>query len=181
MPGTCFVRKDCSWSDPFPPHPPPEGIAPSFVRLLLRYIWVCQTSHLRTLLSYSLRIFSTGSVSINSESKVGSPGSRVKDFNTCAGSSTTQSQYKSRDNDLPCVAFRLFRHRRHPGLNSLSRLNTRPVSSPVNASHTALRLYTHDSGPMRFAKPSTYGTFIHYLLPVLTGAPRLAAPNRTSA
>jgi hypothetical protein len=35
-----------------------------------------------------------------------------------------------------------------------------------------LRSPAHDSGPMRFAIPSSYGTFTHYLSPVLTGAPR---------
>ena len=44
--------------------------------------------------------------------------------------------------------------------------------SPVNASQASLRTNTHDSGPMRFAIPSSYGTFTHYLSPVLTGAPR---------
>ena len=44
--------------------------------------------------------------------------------------------------------------------------------SPVNASQPTLRASAHDSGPMRFATPSSYGTFTHYLSPVLTGAPR---------
>jgi len=44
---------------------------------------------------------------------------------------------------------------------------------PVNASQTPLRSPAHDSGPMRFAIPSSYGTFTHYLSPVLTGAPRV--------
>ena len=148
VPGTCFVRKDCSGSDPFPPQPPPEGIAPSFTRLLLRYIWVCQTSHFRTLLWCSLGIFSTDSVTIFLESKVGSPGSRVKDFDTCSGVTTTRSQNSPRNSGLLFIAFRLSRHRRRSGLTALTRLNTRPVSSPVNASRIALRPLAHDSGSL---------------------------------
>src|ERR1700739_1392810 len=48
----------------------------------------------------------------------------------------------------------------------ISRLNTRPVRSPVNASTPPSRAAPHDSGPLWFATPSTYETFIHYTLPV---------------
>ena len=54
----------------------------------------------------------------------------------------------------------------------ITRLNTRPARPPVNASPTPLRLLTHDSGPPWLAKPSTYDSFIHNTLPVLTGARR---------
>ena len=43
---------------------------------------------------------------------------------------------------------------------------------PVNASLSPLRTTAHDSGPMRFAIPSSYETFTHYFPPVFTGAPR---------
>ncbi len=56
------------------------------------------------------------------------------------------------------------------GREWISRLNTRPVRSPVNASPPLSRATTHDPGPLWFATPSTYETFIHYTLPVLTGA-----------
>jgi hypothetical protein len=56
----------------------------------------------------------------------------------------------------------------------LSRLNTSPARSPVNASLTTLQLQPHDSGPIWVANPSSYGTLIHYFLPVLTGAPNLS-------
>jgi hypothetical protein len=55
----------------------------------------------------------------------------------------------------------------------ISRLNTRPVRSPVNASTPPSRAAPHDSGPLWFAIPSTYETFIHNTLPVLTGARRI--------
>jgi len=60
---------------------------------------------------------------------------------------------------------------------SISRLNTRPVRPPVNASAPPSRAAPHDSGPLRFAKPSTYETFIHNTLPVLTGARRTDEPT----
>ncbi len=50
---------------------------------------------------------------------------------------------------------------------------------PVNASQNSLQSPAHDSGPMRFAIPSSYGTCTHYFPPVLTGAPR-AGPSFSS-
>jgi hypothetical protein len=52
------------------------------------------------------------------------------------------------------------------GRACISRLNTRPVRPPVNASTPPSRADPHDSGPLWFANPSTYETFIHDTLPV---------------
>jgi hypothetical protein len=41
-----------------------------------------------------------------------------------------------------------------------------PARTPANASAMPLLAPPHDSGPMWFAKPSSYGSFIHYTLPV---------------
>jgi hypothetical protein len=49
----------------------------------------------------------------------------------------------------------------------ISRLNTRPVLPPGNASQPPSRAAAHDSGPLWFAIPSMYETFIHNTLPVL--------------
>ncbi|MBU0641457.1 MAG: hypothetical protein KKB50_21565, partial [Planctomycetes bacterium] len=76
------------------------------------------------------------------------------------------------------VAFRPLLQRRHPGGRLLSRLNTRPARTPVNASPTPLRTPTHDSGPSWAANPSTYDSFIHYTLPVYPGAQEKPAMNR---
>jgi hypothetical protein len=54
--------------------------------------------------------------------------------------------------------------------NSLTRLNTRPALSPVNASTPPSRAAPHDSGPMWVAGPLSNDSFIHYTSPVLTGA-----------
>jgi len=72
----------------------------------------------------------------------------------------------SRDGDPPGVAFRLLLQRRRPRGKSISRLNTRPARTPVNASPVSLRTPTHDSGPSWAANPSTYDSFIHNTLPV---------------
>ena len=48
----------------------------------------------------------------------------------------------------------------------LSRLNTRPARSPVNASRPPLRAAAHDSGPVWVATPSPYDSFIRYTSPV---------------
>ena len=48
----------------------------------------------------------------------------------------------------------------------LTRLNTRPARSPVNASTPPLRADPHDSGPMWVATPLSYDFSIHYTLPV---------------
>src|SRR5882757_278370 len=54
--------------------------------------------------------------------------------------------------------------------NLLTRLNTRPARSPVNASTPPSRAAPHDSGPMWVASSHSYDCFIHYTSPVLTGA-----------
>jgi hypothetical protein len=53
---------------------------------------------------------------------------------------------------------------------SISRLNTQPALSPVNASPSGLLHPTHDSGPLCLARPLTFETFIQYNLPVYPGA-----------
>jgi hypothetical protein len=48
----------------------------------------------------------------------------------------------------------------------LSRLNTRPARTPVNASPPPLRADTHDSGPVWAANPSPYDSCIRNTSPV---------------
>jgi hypothetical protein len=48
----------------------------------------------------------------------------------------------------------------------LTRLNTRPARSPVNASTPLLRAAPHDSGPMWVATSHSYDFCIHYTSPV---------------
>jgi hypothetical protein len=53
---------------------------------------------------------------------------------------------------------------------SISRLNTSPARTPVNASLAPLPSQVHDSEPVWIATPSLYETFIHNTLPAFTGA-----------
>jgi hypothetical protein len=59
----------------------------------------------------------------------------------------------ARANAAGSVAFRLVRRRRHPG-TVISRLNSRPARTPVNASLRPSRAAPHDSGPPWIATPS---------------------------
>jgi hypothetical protein len=52
----------------------------------------------------------------------------------------------------------------------LSRLNTRPARTPVNASTLPLQEAPHDSGPLWVANPSAHDSFIHNTSPVYPGA-----------
>ncbi|MEI7538792.1 MAG: hypothetical protein WCJ76_16350, partial [Comamonadaceae bacterium] len=53
----------------------------------------------------------------------------------------------------------------------ISQLNTQPACTPVNASPTASRPPTHDSGSGWFAIPFLYDSFIRNSTPVYPGAP----------
>jgi len=58
-------------------------------------------------------------------------------------------------------------------LGSISRLNTRLASAPVNASPVSSRTPAHDSGSEWVASPSLYRTSTNYTPPAFNGAPRL--------
>lgn len=62
----------------------------------------------------------------------------------------------------------LIRHTSNPPLGGawISRLNTQPARSPVNASPPTLQSSAHDSGPSWMANPSMYDTFNHNTSPV---------------
>jgi len=68
------------------------------------------------------------------------------------------------------VAFRLLEQRRRSDFRPLSRLNTLPACSPVNASRVALQLPAHDSGPDWLATPYLYDSCIRDFTPVYPGA-----------
>src|SRR5260370_36960554 len=53
-----------------------------------------------------------------------------------------------------------------PRSRCLTRLNTRPARSLVNASTPPSRAAPHDSGPMWVATSHSYDFFIHYTSPV---------------
>ena len=54
----------------------------------------------------------------------------------------------------------------------ISQLDIQPACAPVNASHPASRLTTHDSGTGWLARPFLCGSYIHDSSPVYPGAPK---------
>jgi hypothetical protein len=66
------------------------------------------------------------------------------------------------------------RQRWHPDFRAFRGSITPPARAPVNASHPASRLTTHDSGTVWLARPSPYGSFIRTSTPVYPGAPPFA-------
>ncbi len=78
-----------------------------------------------------------------------------------------------RHTEVPDVAFRLSLtasapRSDHPcrGGRRISRLDTRPARSPVNASPPSLSTAAHDSGSEWVASPSLCETFIHCTMPL---------------
>ena len=83
-----------------------------------------------------------------------SPGFRAKSFHACLGSTTTQgrrghSPWRTRPCCLPHSPTGSA-----PRMCILSRLDTQPTCTPVNASPTPSRGPPHDSGPVCVASPS---------------------------
>ena len=74
------------------------------------------------------------------------------------------------------IAFRPLERRRHSDLK-ISRLNTPPACTLVNASRPTLRLAAHDSGPVQLARLSPYGSLIHCSTPVYPGVLKGLAMN----
>ena len=78
------------------------------------------------------------------------------------------SRWRPTECGLPPLLTASAPRRDHPGRGGirLSRLDTRPVRSPVNASPPPLRASAHDSGSAWVAGPSLCETFIHCTMPV---------------
>src|SRR4029453_909294 len=72
----------------------------------------------------------------------------------------------------------------HPPTRSASRicgfsqLNSQPTVSSVNASTDGFLHPSHDSRSLWLARPLTYDSFIHYNLPVYSGAPGVNRPSQ---
>jgi hypothetical protein len=79
----------------------------------------------------------------------------------------------ARDFAFISIAFRTLEQRQRSDFRPLSRLNTLPACSPVNASRAALRLPAHDSGPGWLATPYLYDSCIRDFTPVYPGALQL--------
>jgi hypothetical protein len=81
----------------------------------------------------------------------------------------------ARDFAFISIAFRTLKQRQRSDFRPLSRLNTLPACSPVNASRADLRLPAHDSGPGWLATPYLYDSFIRDFPPVYPGALQLGS------
>ena len=150
-----------------------------FVRRLRTVLWSCPTSHVCSSSACVLRLPDTVCSFSPLQTDVGSPGSRARMVPCMLGVSDRAGSGAPCDGGAPGVAFRLFPRASAPrraccfrSKVMISRLNTQPARSPVNASTPPLRVAPHDSRPLWFATPSTYETFIHNTLPVFTGAPK---------
>ncbi len=101
---------------------------------------------------------------------MGSPGSRIRRFRTCPGSSTPRSPSTARENAANDVAFRVVGPRRHPE-QKITRLNSPACTYPTDASPPPSRTTTHGSGPPRLATPSMLDSLIPFSRPDYPGAP----------
>jgi len=165
-PGACFARTDSPRSGPFPPPSPPAGFSPAFVQRSLRYLWACPTSHDRSSPSCSFRIHGASPRAIAQEQAWDLPAPVQKASVRARGLRPRRASPSLAIAEGTVLPSEFIDTVGAPKQAHLSRLNTRPALSPVNASPAPSRSPAHDSGPMRFANPSSYGTLIHYSLPV---------------
>src|SRR5467141_4111661 len=142
---------------------------PGVVRRLLRYYWSVRlprsVRHRRTSLDFPTRPKATAALGEHGISRFPSEVSRyVHGVSDRAGLWCTSRNRCTRWG-LPLSPTASASRRK-----VLTRLNTRPARSPVNASTPPLRAAPHDSGPMWVATSHSYDFCIHYTSPVLTGA-----------
>ena len=168
VPGTCFAGPLSPWPPSLAP-PAPRRITPlcSSASLLLRR---SQTSRVRASSASTPRLPDADLGAFALRPNPRPPGSRAKSFHTCQGLRPRRAG-RALAITRPSVSPSVFMTTSAPETILLSRLNGWPMHSPVNASSASSRIPTHDSGPMRFATPSSQRTFTAYSLPVSTGAP----------
>jgi hypothetical protein len=85
------------------------------------------------------------------------PGSRARTVCTCQGLRPRRA-FRALALAHPTVLPSAILTASAPGTSLLSRLNGWAVHSPVDASRQPSRIAAHDSGPMRFATPSSQRT-----------------------
>src|SRR5258706_2544411 len=160
------------WQVPFGPtaslHPLPNRL-PGAVRRLLRYYWSVRlprsVRHPRTSLDFPTRPKATAALGGLGISRFPSEVSRYVHAVSDRAGLCNASRYPRSRWRLPLLLTASASRRKE-----LTRLNTRPARSPVNASTLLLRAAPHDSGPMWVATSHSYDFCIHYTSPVLTGA-----------
>ncbi len=151
--------------------------SPIFVRLLHKYYRVVR-------LLAGVRVgraaiaFSHRSVGLATDAEQGLPVLVRGGSGRAWGLPTAPGPAQTRDGVCVGVAFRIRALRRRPK-RVLSRLHTQPARAPVNASPTASRPPTHDSGSGWFAIPFLCGSCIRSFPPVYPGARSVPEPPRS--
>src|SRR5713101_7535746 len=138
---------------------------PGFVRRLLRYYWSVRlprsVRHRRTSLDFPTRPKATAALGGLGISRFpGEVSAYVLGVSDRAGLCNA-SRYRRSRWGLPLLLTASASRS-----NCLTRLNTRPARSPVNASTLPLQAAPHDSGPMWVATSHSYDFCIHYTSPV---------------
>ncbi len=175
---SCARHVLCWPASPWPPSlapPAPRRITPlcSSASLLLRR---SRTSRVRASSASTPRLPDADLGAFALRPNPRPPGSRAKSFHTCQGLRPRRAG-RALAITRPSMSPSVFMTTSAPETILLSRLNGWPMHSPVNASSASSRIPTHDSGPMRFATPSSQRTFTAYSLPVSTGAPKSMLPE----
>jgi hypothetical protein len=166
QPGAVSGRRDCRASSPwparFPPSPPPPVRRPCSATSSV--LPSCPTSrvvhHRRESLDFPTRpATSAGDHGISRFPHAVLP--RMLGVSDRAGFRRTW-RWRSVGCGLPPISTASA-----PRSYSISRLDTWPACSPVNASPAQLPAPTHDSGPLWVATPSTFRTSIYCTAPIL--------------
>ncbi len=140
--GTRFALADCPWPTPFPPRAPPP--LARFCSPASQVLWSCPTRRARSSRDYALGLALAASAP-SAEATTTPPGFRAWCVRACAGSTTAAEPLPARDNADSDIAFRARPNASASAIDSISRLNTRPARTPVNASPPASRQKAHDS------------------------------------
>jgi len=172
--GTHYPRASSPWPAPFPPLPPLP--VPRLCSATSPVPWSCPTSLVRSSLRFAFRLPNTVCSSLLCRQTWDLPVPIQGAFPHMRGvCDRARPEHTLRERRTRCCLPSIPRTSaprstcclRSRGL--ISRLNTQPVPSPVNASTPSSRTTPHDSGPLWFAIPSTFETFTHTTLPIFTG------------
>jgi hypothetical protein len=153
MPGARCQQTDFPWPAAFPPPPPRPGhCRPDVVRQLPRYYAAVRLpsamTHRRTPLGFPMRSAPEGAEDPGISRFPCEMFPRMRGVSDRAGSAAASPKRLHRcglRSVSKTSAPRTSRSSRRGAC--ISRLNTRPARTPVNASPTPSRMCTHDSGP----------------------------------
>ena len=153
MPGARCQQTDSPWPAAFPPPPPRPGhFRPGVVRRLPRYYAAVRLpsamAHRRTPEGFPMRSAHTDAEDPGTSRFPREMCSRMLGVSDRAGSALASPKRQAWCGlrHISTASAPRTSHALRRGA-CISRLNTRPARTPVNASPTSLRTCTHDSGP----------------------------------